>query len=225
MATQAQKALFKDKTTLVLRVLLKNPKRPWTVRELINECGVSAGLISKSTGTLYDLGMAEIERGRNGYIQLTKPKELLREWVASYDFSLNTVESLYTPSNTTLLTLKAFFEKKGWNYALTLHGGANCLTNYVSDENVFVYLPHKIFSSVIKEAQDRLGFKQLKQGGNVHFVKPYYKNSVMHESQIIRGYQVVSNLQLYLDLYHFVPRGREHAEYLKELLEKEKRFP
>jgi hypothetical protein len=26
-------------------------------------------------------------------------------------------------------------------------------------------------------------------------------------------------LQLYLDLYNFQPRGREHAEYLKKLLE------
>lgn len=223
MTTQSQKALFKDKATLILRALLKEPKRPWTVRELIKECGVSAGLISKSAGYLYELGIAEIERGRNGYIQLTKPKELIKEWVAGYDFSLNTIESLYAPNENVLPTLKAFFIKKGWDYALTSHSGANLLTNYVSDGNIYLYVAEKIIQMVVRETQDRLGFKQLKQGGNIHFVKPYYKNSIRNGLQTIRGYSVVSNLQLYLDLYHFAPRGREHAEYLKEVLEKEKK--
>jgi predicted NodU family carbamoyl transferase len=38
-------------------------------------------------------------------------------------------------------------------------------------------------------------------------------------AQTIKGYKVVSNLQLYLDLYNFKPRGREHAEYLKKAFE------
>jgi hypothetical protein len=37
--------------------------------------------------------------------------------------------------------------------------------------------------------------------------------------QMVRGYSVVSNLQLYLDLYGFQPRGREQAEALKKMLE------
>lgn len=224
MVIQTQKALFKDKATLILRALLKEPKRRWTVRELIQECNVSAGLISKSASHLYDMGIAEIERGRNGYIQLTKPKELLRNWIANYDFSVNTVESLYSPNENVLPSLKAFFVKKGWDYALTLHSGANLLTNYVNDENTYLYIANESSHAIVQETQDRLGFKQLKQGGNIHFIAPYYKNSIWYGLQTIRGYSVVSNLQLYLDLYHFAPRGREHAEYLKELLEKEKQF-
>jgi hypothetical protein len=46
-----------------------------------------------------------------------------------------------------------------------------------------------------------------------------YKNSVFLGKRKIRGASVVSNLQLYLDLYRFKPRGREHAEFLKERLE------
>jgi len=57
------------------------------------------------------------------------------------------------------------------------------------------------------------------RGGNFHIIRPYYKNSVFFSRQKIKGFAVVSNLQLYLDLYHFHPRGREHAEYLKKLLE------
>lgn len=224
MVIQTQKALFKDKATLMLRALLKEPKRRWTVRELMQKCNVSAGLISKSVSHLYDMGIAEIERGRNGYIQLTKPKELLRAWIANYDFSVNTVESLYSPNENILPSLKAFFVKKEWNYALTLHSGANLLTNYVNDENIYLYVANKSSHTIVQEIQDRLGFKQLKQGGNIHFIAPYYKKSIWYGLQMIRGYSVVSTLQLYLDLYHFAPRGREHAEHLKNLLEKEKQF-
>jgi len=44
---------------------------------------------------------------------------------------------------------------------------------------------------------------------------------VFFHSQKIKKYRIVSNLQLYLDLYHFQPRGREHADYLKNSLEEE----
>jgi len=33
------------------------------------------------------------------------------------------------------------------------------------------------------------------------------------------GASIVSNLQLYLDLYNYKPRGAEHAEFLKRQLE------
>jgi hypothetical protein len=48
---------------------------------------------------------------------------------------------------------------------------------------------------------------------------------VFFNQQTINGFKVVSNLQLYLDLYNFQPRGQEQAEQLKTILEeKEKNF-
>jgi hypothetical protein len=54
-------------------------------------------------------------------------------------------------------------------------------------------------------------------GGNVHIIRPYYAQSCFFNSQKINGYPIVSKLQLYLDLYNYQPRGREHAERLKEI--------
>ena len=70
------------------------------------------------------------------------------------------------------------------------------------------------------EREDRhaVVLKELKNGGNVCFIKPYYKNSVFLHKQDIKGFSVVSDLQLYLDLYHFPQRGREHADYLLKVL-------
>ena len=69
-----------------------------------------------------------------------------------------------------------------------------------------------------EEIRQRLELKELVKGGNIHVIRPYYKNGVFFNTQKIKKYRVVSNLQLYLDLYHFQPRGREHAEYLKKSL-------
>jgi hypothetical protein len=63
-----------------------------------------------------------------------------------------------------------------------------------------------------------LDLKELRNGGNVHLIYPYYKRSVFHGARKIKGYNVVSNLQLYLDLFHFPARGREHADYLLKIL-------
>jgi len=227
MTLKTQKGLFADKATLILRTLLKNPTKEWVMRDLVKECEVSIGLVSKVIGFLSEFGYVKVERGRNGYIKIVNPKSILNDWVQHYDFSLNTVLSLYTPDKDPLSKLKTFLIKKGLaeSYALTLHSGANLLTNYVSDENSYLYLADKAFEKTAREMQDRLGFKRLLHGGNVHLIQPYYKNSVFYDCQTIRGFRIVSSLQLYLDLYHFAPRGREHAEYLKELLEKEKSFP
>ena len=74
------------------------------------------------------------------------------------------------------------------------------------------------FDEILGALRLELDLKELKKGGNICLTKPYYKNSVFFGVQIIRGYPVVSNLQLYLDLYHFPQRGREHAEYLLRVL-------
>lgn len=52
------------------------------------------------------------------------------------------------------------------------------------------------------------------QGANVILVSPYYKHSVFYDLQKIKKLWVVSDIQLYLDLYHYPLRGLEQAEYL-----------
>jgi len=63
----------------------------------------------------------------------------------------------------------------------------------------------------------------LVRGGNIHLIHPFYKSSVFFNTQKIKDYTVVSNLQLYLDLYNFQPRGREQAEHLENLEQEEKK--
>ena len=223
MTVQIKRSLFRDKSTLILREMLHDPDREWKVRDFMEKCRISVGLASRTLSFLDKLGFVErVNRGRRGYTRLVKKKELLELWVENYDFSLNKVCSLYSPDEKILEKVRNFLGEKALDefYALTLHAGANFITSYMVTEDIHIYLNRPSFYEIISEMQDRILLKQLVTGGNVHFVYPYYKNSAFHNVREIATYKVVSNLQLYLDLYNFSPRGREHADYLKNVLER-----
>ena len=58
-----------------------------------------------------------------------------------------------------------------------------------------------------------LDLKEADQGANLVLMAPYYKHSV-YDSREMEGLRVVSDIQLYLDLYKYPVRGREQAEHL-----------
>lgn len=104
-------------------------------------------------------------------------------------------------------------------YALTLHTGANLVTSFVITDHIYLYFNPEFWEKAILDLRQRLDLKELVRGGNIHIIRPHYKKSVFYNVQTIKGYKVVSYLQLYLDLYNFQPRGQEHAEQLKNILE------
>ena len=223
MSLQIKRSLFRDKSTLILREMLDDADREWKVRDFAEKCKVSVGLASRTLSFLDKLGFVErVNRGRRGYTRLVKKKELLELWVENYDFSLNKVQSFYSPDEKILEKVINFLGERGLHefYALTLHTGANFITSYVVTDDIHIYLNHPSFYQIISKIQDRILLKQLVRGGNVHFVYPYYRNSAFRDVREIATYKVVSNLQLYLDLYNFSPHGREHAQYLKGVLER-----
>ena len=129
----------------------------------------------------------------------------------------------YSSAHDALPRLKKYFDakKNPCGYALTLHTGANLITNYVNTKIVYCYLKGDTFDDVSLDLRQTLDLKELKNGGNFCLIKAYYKNGVFLNNQAIKGYNVVSSLQLYLDLYHFPQRGRDHAQYLLKTLKEE----
>ncbi len=221
MNKRIEQALFKDKTTIILRELLAQPEHKWVVRELVERCQVSLGLVARTLTFLDQLGIIEKNsRGRGGYSKLIKTDELMALWVRNYDISLAKFESFYSPDSKIIEKIIKFLrgKKSGDSYALTLHTGANLITNYVLTDNLYIYLNEESFKKYIQEMCDRMIIKKVITGGNLHFIMPYYKKSVFHRCRMIGKYRVVSNLQLYLDLYNFVPRGKQQAVYLKNML-------
>ncbi|MBU4348755.1 type IV toxin-antitoxin system AbiEi family antitoxin, partial [bacterium] len=138
-----------------------------------------------------------------------------------YHFNLNTIDTYYSSDKNILNKFKRVLKED--QYALTLHAGANLITSFVKTEDIFIYINSKDWEKDILDIRQKLELKELVRGGNIHLIHPFYKNSVSFNTQKIKGYTVVSNLQLYLDLYNFQPRGREQAEHLRNLLEEKGR--
>ncbi|HSA30506.1 MAG TPA: type IV toxin-antitoxin system AbiEi family antitoxin [Candidatus Omnitrophota bacterium] len=215
-----KKNIFADKATLILRKMLQEPDRKWVVRDFNGPEGVSLGLTQQVLEIIAQKGYAErIKKGPESHTVLTYPDKLIKEWTQFYKFELNTVKTYYTHDQDILKKMKAVLNNH--TYALTLHSGANLLTSYVKTDQVYIYLRTDNWDKDILNVRQKLDLKELVSGGNVHFIEPYYKTSTFANSQKIEGYSVVSNLQLFLDLYHFQPRGREQSEFLKEKLEQE----
>ena len=213
--------IFTDNASLVIRELLAHPDRNWVVRDLVDELNVSQGLVAKVLKTLRARSFLKGEpRGRLASATLRNADELLLEWVKHYEFGRNEAHAYYSADPDILPQIKKALEKGGWGdaYALTLHSGANLITSYVHDPNVYLYLKADLFEKISLALRKALDLKELKAGGNVHLLFPYYKRSAFFRARKMKGYSVVSNLQSYLDLYHFPQRGQEHAEYLVRTL-------
>jgi hypothetical protein len=210
--------IFADKATFILRKMLSDPEKKWVTRDFTGENGVSLGMAQGTLEAMEKKGYIErVKRGPDSYALLTNKDELVKDWLAEYKFELNETEVYYSPDKNILVKIKDYLKDK--LYALTLHSGANLMTSFVVTDQVHLYFKPDNWEKEVLDLRQQLDLKELVRGGNIHIVQPYYKNSVFHGARTIKGHKVVSDLQLYLDLYSFKPRGREHAEYLKKYLE------
>ena len=218
------KTIFSDKATLVMRAMLSQGDRKWVVRDFESQVDIGRARAAAVLSMLRKKGfLGGISAGRLAHSVLQNKEGLLEAWRNAYSFELNKTHLYYAPQEDVLPRLKEFFKsnKLEKGYALTLHTGANLITNYVNTSTVYCYLRNEKFNEVSLDLRQALGLKELKNGGNFYLIKPYYKHGAFFKDQTIKGYQVVSDLQLYLDLYNFPQRGREHAQYLLKVLKEE----
>ena len=217
------KNIFADKASLILRKMLLEPDKKWVLRDFVGPQGVSLGMAQEVLETMEDQGYVErVKKGPDSYTILTNRDMLLKDWLKEYHFGLNEVDTYYTPDKNILKKIKGYFKED--KYALTLHSGANLVTSYVNIDQIYLYVETEEWDKDILDIRQRLELKELVRGGNIHIILPFYKKSVFFNCQTIKGYRVVSYLQLYLDLYNYQPRGREQGEYLKKILEEKGRF-
>lgn len=155
-----------------------------------------------------------IQRGRNASAQLCNEIAVLEKWRDEYSFDKNGMCSYYSADEDILNKLA--FELRNSTYALSLHSGANQITRHVTTSQIHLYLPYDSYCQEVKRLRKKLKLLELKEGGTIHFLRPYYKYSIFYGRQKIEGMWIASFVQLYLDLYHYPARGREHADILLE---------
>ena len=206
--------IFSPSASRIIRALLTYPKREWSVLGLSKEIKVGYGHAYRVIGTLLKMGLCR--RTGNNRIIVANSGELLTRWANYYDFAfINKVVAYYSPYRDIddFIDKLVFAEGKGLRYALTLHAGAAIMAPYVRPANVHLYVE----SIKIDEFQQLLDLQLTELGGNVFLVTPY-DEGVFYNIQRVREIFVVSNVQLYVDLYNYPARGREAAEYLRKKL-------
>ncbi|HMA82942.1 MAG TPA: type IV toxin-antitoxin system AbiEi family antitoxin [Candidatus Thermoplasmatota archaeon] len=206
-----QKKLFSPVATRIIRSLLSEPAGQWTIQSLSEKSEVSLGYAHRIVEKLIDKKF--LERNKDYKLIFIDKSGLLDSWRDSYTFKNNKIYSYYTfekNKNSLFNEIKKTSQLIGSQYALTLHSGASLIAPYVRYTDVHLYIKNDMDKWVQK-----LDLRPVESGANIYFIEPYDKG-VMQNLQTIKGNQIVSNIQLYLDLYSYPKRGREQAEKIRE---------
>jgi hypothetical protein len=78
--------IFEPKATRVVRCLLVNIGKGWTVRKMANEANTAVGYTHAVLATLINMGYAKRDERNN--VVLLDPEILLRRWVAFYQYEI-----------------------------------------------------------------------------------------------------------------------------------------
>jgi hypothetical protein len=205
------KSLFSKKTTRLLRILLIRPESVWTQISLSNESNVSIGLINRVIKKLYELEYIDLDQNKK--ISLKNPTKLLDLWRENYSYLNNEVQGFYSPLSWKEYEerLVEYMSKRNIDrYAFTLFSGAELISPFVKTRQIFFY-----FSGNREHLTKETELKPVTSGANIIILKPY-DEGIYYGIQKVQKRNVVSNIQLYLDLYNYKGRGREQAEYLRE---------
>ncbi|GBE05751.1 MAG TPA: hypothetical protein ENG95_01210 [Nitrospirae bacterium] len=203
------KSLFSPKSSRILRVLLSDPTKRWYVEEMSREASISIGLVSRVKQALLANEWVKEEKKR---FYLVKPEEPLNEWLMNYSYTRNLSFSFYSGLSEDQLeaAIRKESEKRNWRYGLALFSGARKVAPFVRFLRFFTYI-----DADIEEIANALQLKKVDSGPNVTLLKPY-DEGVFYGLQEINGINVVSDLQLYLDLKGFKGRGEEAAQAIFE---------
>lgn len=199
---------FGNRASRIPRALLVHRKKRWGVVELARAVGISQGYAAKVLGLLRDAGV--VHQRHDGYI-LEKARELLDAWAMTRRFGDGDTLQSYTlvgdPASVEMQFVQVA-RKLNASYALTLMSGAARRAPFVRHPTVHAYLEGDP-SLLVRELRGI----QVSEGGNLILARPY-DEGIFYGVQEIDGVRIVSDVQLYVDLFNSGNRGREQADFI-----------
>jgi len=207
--TRLPRGPFSDKASLVVRALFAS-RRGRGVRDLAGELELTPGYVSK---VLKELDRRGYLARRDDGIALRRAGELLTDWLHAYRGRRATSTTTYFAPVTSARALIESARKADFalcpDFALTMQSGASLVTRYAEFDTLELYVRHAAMADGIA---GQLGARPAARGANLVIMAPYYRVSAFYGERSVRGLTIVSDLQLYLDLYDYPQRGREQAE-------------
>ncbi len=205
------RSLFAPRATRVLRVLLQGPLRPWKVTELAEGAQVSVGWVSAVRQQLLAREWAaEVQGG----LRVTKPGAALDAWARADDWEKRTLTHEYSVLLSDPLELAQQLKDvlPGVSPVFTQWFAAWLRHPHTTTQVVTAYVKEFPDDALIKEKL--LGRRVSAGGGGLRLVLPK-DEGVLHPAQTVRGFELVSDVQIYLDLLRGGLRGEEQAQELR----------
>jgi len=202
---------FSDKASLILRTMLEHREKAWGTRELAQSVALDPGFVSRISREMES--RAYIVRS-DSKLLLQNRERILEDWVHEYDYKKNRERRYFCLAQSPkeiLDKIRSLKLPKDIGYALGLHAGANLVAPHALYNEVHIYGSNE---EALNYFVKHLRLEAVNRGANLVFLMPYYEHSVFFGKQFVSNLWVVSDIQLYLDLYNFPVRGREQAEYL-----------
>jgi hypothetical protein len=206
------RSLFAPRATRVLRVLLQGPLRPWKVTELSKSARVSLGWVSAARQQLL---AREWAAEAPGGLRLTKPGALLDAWAKADDWEKRTrvqEYSLLLSGDPLHLAKKLQEEFKTAQPVFTQWFAGWLRHSYTTPTVVTAYVERFPDESAIEK---KLLARRVSANGGLRLVLPK-EEGVLNPSQTVRGFKLVSDVQIYLDLIRAGLRGEEQAAELRK---------
>jgi hypothetical protein len=208
--------LFAKKAADIIRVLLVHYPKTWTLRDLAKESGAALGYTSRVSKTLIRQRLA-LRASARSELKVMAPADLLKRWATFSNFVANTTfVEYYSHEEDIGKFLSMFKGRERMEYALTGLAGALLVEPFVRPTNTHIYIRKK--SDAIQWANE-LGLMPIEENGNVKFAIAA-SDGIFYGAKEINGIRVVSDIQLYVDLYNYPARGREAADELFKKIEK-----
>lgn len=207
------RGIFSDKASIILREAFKDINKQWGIRELARAIGLDAGFVSRMAKELENRNYLS---RKDQKIKLHEPEIILKDWAHEYDYRKNNQYKYFCLSKSPdeiLNKIKKIDVPDKIKYALGLHAGANLISSYAVYNEVHIYINDM---DNLKWFEKKLDLRKVEEGANVILLFPFYKNSVFYNTQKVKDLNVVSDIQLYLDLYKYPIRGVEQAEHIFE---------
>jgi Transcriptional regulator, AbiEi antitoxin, Type IV TA system len=205
------KSLFTPRSSRVLRVLLQGPLRPWKTIELAESSKVSLGWVSEVGQEL--LAQEWAVRDSSG-LRISKPDAVLDAWAKADSWedrtTLRQYSSLLADPTEIATALRDFLGKREHAFTQWFAGSVRhpytlppVVTAYVSD------FPEE------SELEKKLLARRVEQGGRLWLVRAN-DQGVFYPKQNAEGFELASDVQIYLDLLSAGQRGDEQAAELRK---------
>lgn len=207
---------FAPKASRVVRALLSKPERDWRLSDIASLVNLNPGNVHRALSALVENGY--VEREGDNYV-VANPGSLLEAWA---DMSSAARERVSVPAEGNLRrAIRSVLKDLDGNAVVSGEFAAELLAPHLPAGSALVHcLDADAWSAVADRAEERrrASLPQLMGPVTDSVVVDAPDEGVAHFSRSARGMQLVSPMQLYVDLYKQPGRGRDAAEEVRSQL-------